>query len=273
MNTAIAHHQLPVLADVDVLVVGAGSAGCCAAVAAAEHGAGRVLLLERYGYPGGASTGVLDTFYGFFTPGDAPRKVVGGIPDRVVNALAATDAMYLRPNTYGAGTGVTYNPEHLRCVWDGLLADTGVQALYHAFLVDVETDTAGTIRAAIVASKLGLHRITAKRFIDTSGDADLCHWADIPYETAGEIDPAQTLTTTFRLAGVDHKAFEAAGGKRMLAERMAETSHPLPRRESGHSPASVSDPSRRNGGGEHRRIGVYAHPNPSRLPDAALPAG
>ena len=47
-----------------------------------------MLLVERYGFMGGISTQVLDTFYGFYTPGSSPRKVVGGIPDQVVAELA-----------------------------------------------------------------------------------------------------------------------------------------------------------------------------------------
>lgn len=207
MHPAVLHSRLPVLADVDLLVVGGGgSAGCCAAISAAESDAGRVMLVERYGFPGGSSTGVLHTFSGFFTPGDQPRKVVGGLSDRVVDVLAATDSMYLRPNTYGAGTGVTYNPERLKCVWDRLLAAAGVDVLCHAMLVDTETDSAGRLRSAVIASNSGAaasppaaRRITARRFIDASGDADLCHWAGVAYEAAGDIDPAQTLTSTFRL--------------------------------------------------------------------------
>ncbi len=79
--------RIPVLTTVDVLVVGGGSAGCCAALAAAGEGAGAVLLIERDGFLGGTSTQMLDTFYGFFTPGAEPRKVVGGTPDRIVNTL------------------------------------------------------------------------------------------------------------------------------------------------------------------------------------------
>jgi hypothetical protein len=59
-------------------------------------------------FAGGTSTQILDTFYGFFTPREEPRKVVGGIPDRVVDTLDLTGDIFLRPNTYGAGTGVTY---------------------------------------------------------------------------------------------------------------------------------------------------------------------
>jgi glycine/D-amino acid oxidase-like deaminating enzyme len=226
--------NIPTLAAVDVLVVGAGSAGCVAALAARESGEYSVALIERYGFAGGTSTQILDTFYGFFTPGDEPRKVVGGLPDRVVNELDTAGAMFLRPNTYGAGTGITYNPERLKLVWDQLLEQAGVRVLLHATLVDVEAAQDGTLRGVIIWTKSGFCRIEAKRFIDASGDADLCYLAGLPFEKAGEIDPAQTMTTTFKMAGVNLAAFKAAGGKKMLNERMAAAvdsgSHPLPRK-------------------------------------------
>ncbi|MCA9902680.1 MAG: FAD-dependent oxidoreductase, partial [Anaerolineae bacterium] len=64
----------------DVLVIGGGSAGATAAITAAREGAS-VTLVERYGFMGGISTQVLDTFYGFYTPGQEAKKVVGGVPD------------------------------------------------------------------------------------------------------------------------------------------------------------------------------------------------
>ena len=94
---------------VDVLVVGAGSAGSTAAIAAARGGAS-TLLVERFGFLGGTSTAVLDTFYAFYTPGSVAQKVVSGIPDDVVGRLTARGMAFERPNTYGAGTGVTYDP-------------------------------------------------------------------------------------------------------------------------------------------------------------------
>jgi len=226
--------RIPVLAEADVLVVGAGTAGCCAALAARMNGTENVILLERYGFPGGTSTQMLDTFYGFFTPGESPRKVVGGIPDLVVDTLDAAKAVFLRPNTYGAGTGVNYNPERLKLVWDQLLENSGVRTLLHATLVAAEADPAGRLTGVVISTRQGFFRILAKRFIDASGDADLCHHAGIPYEKAGDIDPAQSMTTTFRMSNVDLTAFEAAGGKKMLMEKMAEAvdtgSHPLPRK-------------------------------------------
>lgn len=234
MHSPLLIDRVPVLAEVDVLVVGAGTAGCCAAIAARENGATRVLLIERQGFPGGTSTQMLDTFYGFFTPGASPRKVVGGLPDRVVDHLNAAGTIFLRPNTYGAGTGVNYQPERLQLVWDELLAASEVDTLLHTTLVGADLDASGRIAGAVCFAKQGFFRVRARRFIDASGDADLCHWAGVPAERAGEHEPAQSLTTTFRLANVDLAAYAAAGGKRVLQERMAEAldrgTHPLPRR-------------------------------------------
>ncbi|MGF1483506.1 MAG: FAD-dependent oxidoreductase [Opitutales bacterium] len=228
------HAAIPTYARCEVLVLGAGSAGCCAAIAASQSGAGEVILVERQGFAGGTSTGVLDTFYGFFTPGDQPRKVVGGLPDRIVDALDAAGSMFLRPNTYGAGTGVTYNPERLKYVWDEALAEAGVRVCLHATLVDVDTDAPGAPRSVIVHARGRFLRIVAKRFIDATGDAEFCALAGLPFEKAGEQGPAQTLTTTFRMAGVDLERFEANGGKRGLQSAMQAAvekgTHPLPRK-------------------------------------------
>jgi len=70
-------------AHFDLIVAGSGSSGSIAAIAAARSGA-RTLLIEKYGFLGGTSTAVLDTFYGFYTPGTRSIKVVGGIADDVI---------------------------------------------------------------------------------------------------------------------------------------------------------------------------------------------
>ena len=224
--------DLPLIADADVCVVGSGSAGSTAAIAAARGGAS-VVLVEKLPFLGGTSTAVLDTFYGFWTPGDLPRKVVGGIADEVVVALRSLGTVVERPNTYGAGTGVTYLAEHLKLVWERLVADAGVRILLHAMLQDVVVDGAGRVAAIVVATKAGLGRVTARTFVDASGDADLCAFAGFGFETAGDIDPAQTLTTTFRMANVDAERRRTIGTRELhaLMTRGAADGFDLPRRE------------------------------------------
>jgi hypothetical protein len=227
------HHAIPVYNHTDILIIGAGSAGCAAALAAATQKKYSVMIVERYGFPGGTSTQMLDTFYGFFTPGESPRKVVGGIPDVVVNRLDATGDIFLRPNTYGAGTGVNYNPEKLKLVWDNLITGAGIHYLLHSTLVDVIQT--GEENICIIWNKGGFYKIIARRVIDASGDADFCHHAGFEYEIAGEKEPAQSMTTTFRMSNVDLSEYEKAGGKKMLMQKMndavATASHPLPRKE------------------------------------------
>jgi hypothetical protein len=192
---------VPLLWTTDILVVGAGSAGVTAAISAAKCGK-KVTLVERYGYLGGTSTGVLDTFYGFYTPGKRQRKVVGGVPDDVLDRLFDAKAAIKRPNTFGAGTGITYDPETLKMVWEDLATETGVKLLYHSFCTDVIMED-NEIKGVIIDGKRGLMKIMAEVVIDTTGDADVAMRSGVSFEKAGDISPAQTLTTTFRLANVD----------------------------------------------------------------------
>src|SRR3990170_456602 len=231
----------PLLATVDVCVVGSGAAGSTAAIAAARGGA-RVLLIEKLPFLGGTSTAVLDTFYGVYTPGARPHKVVAGIGDEVIAALRALGPVVERPNTYGAGIGVTYLAEHLKVVWERLVELAGARILLHAFLQDAEVRD-GIVETITVATKSGLRSVRARVFIDASGDADLCRFAGFAAERAGELEPAQTLTTTFRMANVD-------GGRRAgvtradlhaaMATAAESGAYDLPRREGSDHVTPVS---------------------------------
>lgn len=224
--------EVPLLWKSDILVVGGGSAGVTAAIAAARMGK-RVTLIERYGFLGGISTGVLDTFYGFYTPGKMSRKVVGGVPDDMLDRLFKNKAALKRPNTFGAGIGITYDPETLKWVWEDLATEVGVNILFHSFCTDVVME-GERITGVIVDGKRGLMQIQADVVIDASGDADVAYKAGVPFEKAGDLSPAQTLTTTFRLANVDYEKASKVSRKE-LVEKMKQANrsgkYHLPREE------------------------------------------
>jgi len=219
------------LTGYEVVVVGAGSAGATAALAASQSGA-RTLLIDRLPFAGGTSTGVLDTFYGFYTPGEVAKKVVGGIPDQVVTELKKLGPVVERPNTYGAGTGVTYNPEHLKVAWERLLRKSNVDLLLHS-LVHEARSVEGRITELTLANRAGVFKVKSQVFIDCSGDADLTHLAGYSYERAGDISAAQTLTTTFRMVNVDLKERKTITKDQLheLMQEAAEEGFDLPRRE------------------------------------------
>jgi hypothetical protein len=224
--------EAPRIASADVVVVGSGSAGSSAAIAAARSGAS-VMLIEKQGFLGGISTAVLDTFYGFYTPGSRSLKVAGGVSDDVVSGLRQLGPVLERPNTYGAGTGVTYNSEHLKLVWERLATEAGVRILVHAFLQDVMVRD-GRVEELLVATKAGLVRVAGRSFVDASGDADLVFHAGFGFELAGEQDPAQTLTTTFRMVNVDlaaRKRISTAEMHELMGEAADSGDYDLPRRE------------------------------------------
>ena len=74
----------------DVVVAGGGSAGVAAAIGAARMGA-RTLLLERYGFLGGAATSSLVlTYCGFYTGGSIPQmRTVGGVGWELLQRMQA----------------------------------------------------------------------------------------------------------------------------------------------------------------------------------------
>ncbi len=86
-----AARETPVSARTDVLVVGGGPAGICAAIAAARNGA-RVILAERYGHLGGLASGgeviVLDDM------ADLHEKTVGGLCDEIGLGRSRTAVTY-----------------------------------------------------------------------------------------------------------------------------------------------------------------------------------
>jgi ribulose 1,5-bisphosphate synthetase/thiazole synthase len=214
----------------DILVVGSGSAGATAAITAARQGVS-VALVERYGFMGGISTQVLDTFYGFYTPGGEAKKVVGGVPDLVVDELMRQKKALLRPNTYGAGQGITYDPEALKVIWETLALQAGVKLLYHTFVVDVVKDKE-KITGVIAVGKNGFVKLSAKVIIDASGDADVAAKAGVPFESIKD-GPVQSLTTTFKLINVNVDAAKKVK-KDQLHDLMAEAiseGYALPRKE------------------------------------------
>jgi len=123
--------------------------------------------------------------------------------------------------------------EGLKLVWERLVTEAGARVLLHAFLQDAIVRD-GRVEEVVVATKAGLVRVAGRVFVDASGDADLVYHAGFGYELAGTLDPAQTLTTTFRMVNVDVAARKAISTPELHA-RMQEAAesgdYDLPRRE------------------------------------------
>jgi hypothetical protein len=216
----------------DVTVLGGGCSGVMAAVAAARQGA-KVTLVEREGTLGGTSTAVLDTFYGFWAPGDDGPRVVDGLPGELVKRLIDAGHAFTRPNSYGAGTGVTYNAEVLRWLYDELCAEAGVRVLLHTSLTEVEVDR-GRPSRLLLTSGSELLELDPGIGVDCSGDAVLAHLSGAASEGFSDVANSQVMTTTFTMSPVHRGRFADLGRSGLLAlldDAIASGRYDLPRRD------------------------------------------
>lgn len=198
------------ITDHDVVVCGAGPSGVAAAIASGRAGA-RTLLLERYGFSGGAATmSLVNPIAGheFRKPGESGvRSLILGVFGDAFTRLHAAGG-YGSPLTQPA-----FDEERLKLVYDTMLMEAGVDVLYHRQLVGAERD-GDRIVAVRSLGKDGIVQHRAQVFIDGTGDGDLAALAGCHIRIGRESDGlCQAMTTCFRMAGVDKSG--------MLAELLA----------------------------------------------------
>jgi len=204
--------RLPVIASVDVVVVGAGAAGVAAATVLGEAGA-QVLVLEKYGFAGGAAVaGMSGTICGMYLASDthrAPQQVVHGFTERFAQELRHRGGL-TTPQKYGKTFTSAHDPLKWRETADALMTRAGADILFHVDVVGVLKEGAD-YRGVVVASNAGLGVVRAKRIIDASGDAAVVARGGGAYRFGAD-GRIQNPTMFFRLGGVDLPTFWEAWG-------------------------------------------------------------
>jgi len=182
--------RIPMVRDVDVLVVGGGPAGIGAAVGAARAGA-RTLLVERNGFLGGVATATMMTTW------NVPSRCLAGMSRELFEGLLA------RGGALDGGPTIPYDPETFKDVAEAACLGAGVELLYYTWTAAPLQD-GDTLHGAIVENKSGRQALAARVTVDATGDGDLVAAAGVPCvkgrETDGKMRP---LTILFRLGNVD----------------------------------------------------------------------
>ena len=213
--------ELPVVAEPDVVVVGAGPGGVVSALAAARTGA-TTLLVERYGFLGGMATAGLMTSFNGFRNERPPDHVqtVRGIPqelvDRLVQAGGACGCTahghFGRLEPGRCPYAVSFDPEVLKRVALEMLREAGVSILLHTIFSDALTEDRN-VSAVVVENKSGRQAIQGRIYVDATGDGDLAARAGARFEKVQKRgERMMPLTLMYRVAGLP----EPSPGERRL---------------------------------------------------------
>ena len=218
MKEFIYSNNIPDTLEGDVVVVGGGLAGLCAAVAAARGGA-KVILVEKNAFCGGMATaGMVAPFMTCYDSG-GDKMLIRGLFEELVERLIAVGGA-IHPSKVESKTAFTsyidkghvhvtpFKAESLKIVADEMLAEAGVKILYHTQLVDAETE-GDRVTRIIVAMKEGLASIRAKAFIDCTGDGDLAAMAGAEYTVGNKEGKMQPATMFFTVGDVDVSKVDA----------------------------------------------------------------
>jgi hypothetical protein len=229
-----ARRETPVYGEFDVVVVGGGPAGIAAAVAAGRTGRS-TLLVERYGFLGGAGTAAgLSTFCGLHANVHGEhRRVIRGVCDDVLERLERRKA--LREPHLSVQKRIqaqAYDISAYKIVADELVLEAGVKPLFHAFAVGALKSADDAIDAVIVETKSGRRAVRGRMFIDCSGDGDLAAWVGAPYEVGDGKGNMLYPSTMYRISGVDPaKAGEAWESIPRLMEEAERKGRRFPRKK------------------------------------------
>jgi hypothetical protein len=164
-------HEIRVLGDTGVLVVGGGCAGVIAALAAARAGQ-KVTIVERYGCFGGLWTAglVLIVLATHVKTQSGLTKCVRGIGDEMLERLLKIKGGII--NQAPGKRNPTSDPEATKYVMAEMLREAGVEILLHSWATNAIMQ-GNSVKGVVFESKSGAYAITSRVVVDASGDGDV----------------------------------------------------------------------------------------------------
>lgn len=213
-------HEVPVVAESDLVVVGGGPAGIAAAVAGARNGLS-VTLLERYPYLGGLASGGMVLVLDDMCNGN--EVTVKGLCLELIERMTAMglcvtppesdwisdEGMFQRWARWGVYDfhshqkpqpicyASAFDPDGFKRAANDMVEEAGINLRLHSWFSRTVVED-GTAKGVICESKAGRQAILGKVVIDATGDLDVAASAGAPHSHGSFI-----VTTVFRLGGID----------------------------------------------------------------------
>lgn len=191
--------------EYDIAVIGGGPAGIAAAVTAARSGK-KVVLFEKNSFLGGAMAIGLSPL-GFLAQNG--EKCIAGFGEEFIKKLQD------RGDSYGTricpkhNSVTCVNAEGVKLLALEMCIEAGVEVVLHTEVLDVKIENK-KIKKLVMYGKCNRIEVTAKVYIDCTGDGDVAYLAGCEYEMgAKDTGVLQPPTVMFTLGGVEqNKLFD-----------------------------------------------------------------
>jgi hypothetical protein len=179
----------------DVIVVGGGTAGAIASIAAARAGA-KTLVVEALGSLGGSGTNaqVTPLMRNISSGENLNRGITDDLKRRLIERCDGAVDNNNNDNWF--------NPEGMKFVLERMLVEAGGEILYHTHFVATQLE-GQKISSIVIHNKDGLLRLKAHTFIDATGDADVTVSAGAPFDGGDADGIHQAMSLRFILGGVN----------------------------------------------------------------------
>lgn len=188
----------------DLIVVGGGFAGTCAALEAAEKGLHTLLIDKNNCLGGAASNCLVIPFMNYWTKDPETGEnqfLAGSLFMEITRRMKLLGGLHDNLKTF--------DEEVLKLVLMRMCREYGVELLLNASVVEARVEE-HAIRAVKVWGKSCMLELSADYFVDATGDAELSVLSGCRYRVGREEDNlCQPMTLCFRVHGVDREKFLA----------------------------------------------------------------
>lgn len=181
----------PVKGEYDVVVVGAGPAGCAAAVALGRSGM-KTLLIEKFNCLGGAwTTGFMNPFFDFENKAGFVREIVSELQQN---------------GHFGGFWNQSFHYEYMKKLLEEKAEEAGVTVLYNTtFSRTLVKDK--TVYGIVAENIEGRFAVLAKTVVDCTGDGSVAASAGCSFELGvdGDYTECQAMTLMFLVGNIPEK--------------------------------------------------------------------
>jgi len=191
--------------DCDIVVAGGSTTGVFAAVAAARLGA-RVAVIEQLGMLGGTATASFVCVWHTLLDAAFSKPVIAGLVAETLSRLRRRNVLIERPPS--PHLHFIFPPAELAIELDRMVAEAGIRVFLHARCAAAVKNDAGRAHAVIIEDKSGRRAITARAFVDATGDGDLVHQLGFETRTAAHLQPP---TSCALVQGLDELGRQTQG--------------------------------------------------------------